>query len=137
VTTDPQKPIPEITEALRPFLAAAREGRLVMQRCSRCGQRRFPPREICSDCLGRDADWVASSGRGTIVSFNVMHQVYHPGFASEVPYAVVLVELEEGGRLLTNLIGCSPERVRIGLPVEVQFEKRSEEISLPQFRPRP
>ncbi len=137
MTTDPQKPIPEITEALRPFLAAAREGRLVVQRCRGCGRRRFPPREICSDCLCRDADWVASSGRGTIVSFNVMHQVYHPGFASEVPYAVVLVELEEGGRLLTNLIGCSPDRVRIGLPVEVQFEKRSEEISLPQFRPRP
>ena len=137
MTTDPQKPIPEITEALRPFLAAARDGRLVVQRCSRCGHRRFPPREICSDCLGRDAEWVASSGRGTIISFNVMHQVYHPGFASEVPYAVVLVELEEGGRLLTNLIGCSPDRVRIGLPVEVQFEKRSEEISLPQFRPRP
>jgi len=137
VTTQPQKPIPEITEALRPFLAAARDGRLVVQRCSRCGHRRFPPREICSDCLGRDAEWVASSGRGTIISFNVMHQVYHPGFASEVPYAVVLVELEEGGRLLTNLIGCSPDRVRIGLPVEVQFEKRSEEISLPQFRPRP
>ncbi len=137
MTTDPHKPIPEITEALRPFLAAAREGRLVVQRCKHCGQRRFPPREICSDCLGRDADWVASSGRGTIVSFNVMHQVYHPGFASDVPYAVVLVELEEGGRLLTNLIGCAPDQVRIGLPVEVQFEKRSDEISLPQFRPRP
>jgi uncharacterized protein len=136
VTTDPQKPLPEITEALRPFLAAAREGRLLVQRCQRCGQRRFPPREICSDCLGRDADWVASSGRGTIVSFNVMHQVYHPAFASEVPYAVVLVELEDGGRLLTNLTGCPLDLVRVGLPVEVEFEKRSDEISLPQFRPR-
>jgi uncharacterized OB-fold protein len=66
-----------------------------------------------------------------------MHQVYHPGFASAVPYAVVLVELEEGGRMLTNLIDCPLDRVRVGLPVEVEFEKRTDEISLPQFRPRP
>ena len=132
--TSPQKPIPDVSEELAPFFAAAREGRLVIQRCTGCGQRRFPPREICSRCLGREAEWVPSGGRGTIVSFNVMHQVYHPGFASEVPYAVVLVELEDGGRLLSNLVDCPLEHLRIGLPVEVTFERRSDEIYLPQFR---
>jgi uncharacterized OB-fold protein len=136
VTTDPHKPVPEVTEVLRPLFDAAREGRLVVQRCKRCGERRFPPREICSGCLGREAEWVTSCGRGTIVSFNVMHQVYHPGFASAVPYAVVLVELEDGGRMLTNLMDCPLDGVRVGLPVEVVFEKRTEEIWLPQFRPR-
>lgn len=76
------------------------------------------------------------SGRGTVYSFNVMHQVYHPGFAPEVPYPVVLVELEEGCRILSNVVECPVDRLRIGLPVEVCFERRSEEIVLPQFRPR-
>lgn len=130
------KPIPEITEELRPFFAAASEGRLVVQRCRRCGNLRFPPRSICSQCLGREADWAPVSGRGALYSFNVMHQVYHPGFAPEVPYPVVLVELEEGCRMLSNLVDCPRPDLRIGLPVEVVFEKVNDEISLPKFRPR-
>lgn len=129
------KPIPEVTEELRPFFAAARERRLVVQRCRGCGKLRFPPRLICSHCLGRDAEWVPVSGRGTIYSFNVMHQVYHPGFAAEAPYAVVLVELEEGCRMISNVVDCSREELRIGLPVEVVFEPVSEGVTLPRFRP--
>jgi uncharacterized OB-fold protein len=136
MTESAPKPIPEVTEELRPFFAAAREGRLVVQRCTACGRRRFPPRDICSDCLGRGAEWVAASGRGRVVSFNVMHQLYHPGFAAEVPYAVALVELEDGGRMLTNVVDCSLERLRVGLAVEVTFERRSADVTLPQFRPR-
>ena len=130
------KPVPEVTDELRPFFAAAREGRLVVQRCRGCGERRLPPREICHRCLGRDSEWAEASGRGTVYSFNVMHQVYHPGFAAEVPYAVVLVELEEGGRVLSNLVDCPPGDVRIGLPVEVTFERLTDEVTLPKFRPR-
>jgi uncharacterized OB-fold protein len=129
------KPVPEVTEELRPFFAAARERRLVVHRCSKCGHRRFPPREICSRCLAREAEWVPSSGRGTVVSYNVMHQVYHPGFAAEVPYPVVLVELEDGGRMISNVVDCPLDRVRIGLAVEVAFEERTPEIVLPVFRP--
>jgi len=130
------KPVPEVTEELRPFFAAARESRLLVQRCRQCGRRRFPPREICSECLARDSEWVESSGRGAVVSFNVMHQVYHPGFATEVPYAVVLVELEDGGRMIANVVDCPLERLRIGMPVQAAFEKRSDEVTLPQFRPQ-
>jgi uncharacterized OB-fold protein len=130
------KPVPEVTEELRPFFAAARENRLVVQRCEGCGRRRFPPREICSECLCRDARWVESAGRGTVVSFNVMHQVYHPAFAAEVPYAVVLVELEDGGRMIANVVDCPLDRLAIGMAVEAVFEKRSDEVALPQFRPR-
>jgi uncharacterized protein len=129
------KPIPEVTEELRPFFAAAREGRLVVERCKRCGRRRFPPRPICSECLGREAEWAPSSGCGKIVSFNVMHQVYHPGFAAEVPYAVVLVELDDGGRILSNIVDCPLDRVAIGLEVEATFERVSDEVTLPKFRP--
>lgn len=75
-------------------------------------------------------------GRGTIYSFNVMHQVYHPGFASEVPYPVVLVELEEGCRVLSNVVDCPADRLRIGLGVEVVFERLNDDVVLPKFRPR-
>ncbi|MGH7858649.1 MAG: Zn-ribbon domain-containing OB-fold protein [Candidatus Binatia bacterium] len=130
------RPIPEVTEELRPFYEAAREGRLAVQRCPDCGTLRFPPRPICSRCLGRASEWTTVSGRGEIFSFNVMHQVYHPGFAREVPYPVVLVELEEGCRVLSNVVDCPRERLRIGLAVEVVFEKVNEEVTLPKFRPR-
>jgi len=131
-----EKPIPEVTAALKPFFAAAAKHELVVQRCTRCGERRFPPREICSRCLARESEWVSASGRGTIFSYNLMHQVYHPGFASEVPYAVVLVDLEDGGRMLSNLVDCPTEKVKIGLPVEVVFDRLSDEVTLPKFRPR-
>ena len=129
------KPVPEVTAELRPFFAAARDGRLVVQRCRACGERRFPPREICSHCLSREVEWVAAEGRGKILSYNVMHQVYHPGFAAEIPYAVVLVELDDGGRMISNLVDCPVERVTIGLPVEAVFERLTDEVVLPKFRP--
>jgi uncharacterized OB-fold protein len=134
VSPGAQKPIPVVTPELRPFFEAARAGALVVQRCTLCGQRRFPPRDICSRCLGRDSEWVRSSGRGKIVSWNVMHQVYHPAFADEVPYAVVLVELDDGARMISNVVDCPLDRLAIDLPVEVTFETLSDEVSLPKFR---
>jgi hypothetical protein len=124
-----------MSDAMRPFFEAARAHRLVIQRCTACGTYRFPARELCSRCLARDAAWVPASGRGKVFSYGVVHQVYHPAFAADVPYAVVVVELEEGVRLTTNLLDCPLEAVRIGLPVEVCFEDRTPEVSLPQFRP--
>lgn len=130
------KPLPRITPDLAPFFAAAKARKLVVQRCTSCGQRRFPPRELCSSCWSRDTEWVPVSGRGAVFSFYWMHQIYHPGFAAEVPYAVVIVALEEGPHMLSNIVGCSREQLRIGLPVEVTFEDASDEVTLPKFRPR-
>jgi hypothetical protein len=131
------KPMPRVTDELAPFFAAASRHQLVVQRCTRCGTLRFPPREICSasGCWSRDADWVPVSGRGEVYSFYVMHQVYHPGFATEVPYAVVIVQLAEGPRMLTNVVDCPPDRITIGMPVEAVFEQLSETVTLPKFRP--
>jgi uncharacterized OB-fold protein len=131
------KPLPEMTPTMKPFWDAARRHELVVQRCRGCGTPRFPARDICSRCLSRDAEWSRVSGRGTVFSWAVMHQVYHPGFASEVPYAVVVIELEEGARLVTNVVGCPPGDIRAGLPVEVVFEDVAPEVTLPKFRPRP
>ena len=130
------KPIPVVTPALAPFFEAARRGVLTVQRCDSCGRFRFPPRELCPHCLASGASWLPVSGRGEVFSFNVMHQVYHPGFAAEVPYAVAVVQLEEGARMISNVIGVKPHELRCGMPVEVVFEKLNDEITLTKFRPR-
>lgn len=97
---------------------------------------RFPAYEICSKCNSTESTWVPVSGRGEVFSFNIMHQVYHPAFAAEVPYAVVVVELEEGCKFVSNLAGVKPHEIKCGMPVEVMFEKLSDEVSIPKFRLR-
>jgi len=136
MSTDPRfpRPIPEIDQQLAPFFAAAKEHRLVVQRCTGCGAHRFPPRELCSGCLSTESTWVEVSGRGEIFSYNVMHQIYHPAFAAEVPYAVVVVKLAEGPKMISNLVDCAVNEIRIGMPVEVVFESVSPEVTLPKFR---
>lgn len=129
------KPIPAITPEMRPFFEAAKRHALVVQRCTACGTHRFPAREICSKCLSRAAQWVQVSGAGQVFSYNVMHQVYHPGFAGEVPYAVVVVKLAEGAKLNSNLVGVPPHAIRIGMPVKVVFEDITDEVTLPKFAP--
>ena len=130
------KPLPQITSEMAPFWEAARRHQLVVQRCRGCGEHRFPARDLCSRCLSRAADWVPVCGRGVIFSYVVMHQVYHPGFADQVPYAVVVVQLEEGARMLSNLLDCPLQDVRVDMPVEVVFEELTPEVTLPKFRPR-
>ncbi len=132
----PSKPIPAVTPNMAEFFAGAKSGKLMVQRCDGCGQLRFPACELCSRCLGTRASWVEVSGRGEVYSFNIMHQVYHPGFAREVPYAVVVIQLEEGPRMVSNLVGIKPHEIRCGMPVEVVFEKLNDEVSIPKFRPR-
>ena len=128
------KPLPAITPDMVPFWEAAKRHQLVVQKCGGCGVHRFPPRELCSLCLSRESSWVPASGRGKVFSFVVMHQAYHPAFADELPYAVVVVELEEGARITSRLVDCPAGEVRIDMPVTVVFEDASPEISLPKFR---
>jgi len=130
-----QKPIPTITPDMQPFFDAAKRHELVVQRCMQCGTHRFPAREICSSCLSRDVQWVRVAGTGHIFSYNVMHQVYHPGFADEVPYAVVVVQLDEGARMISSLVGVAPHDITIGMPVRVTFDDVTESVTLPKFVP--
>jgi uncharacterized OB-fold protein len=129
------RPIPTITPEMRPFFAAAKRRELAVQRCAKCGALRFPARPLCSHCLSRDSEWVAVSGRGEVFSYGIMHQVYHPGFADAVPYAVVVVRLDEGVKMVSNLVGVPTQEVAIGIPVRVVFEDITEEVTLPKFTP--
>ena len=131
----PAKPLPQVSPEMAPFFEAARRHALVVQRCAGCGALRFPARSICSTCLSREATWVPVSGRGAVFSFAIMHQAVHPGFAAETPYAVVVIQLDEGPRLLSNLVDCPTADVRIGQPVEVVFDDVTPEVTLPKFRP--
>jgi len=128
------KPVPKATPALAPFLEAACAGRLAVQRCGACGTLRFPPREVCSRCWSRDVEWTDVSGRGEIFAFYVMHQVYHPGFAADVPYNVCQIDLDEGVRMVSNIIGVASADLRIGMRVEAVFDALTNEVSVPKFR---
>jgi uncharacterized OB-fold protein len=131
----PTRPVPAVTPEMAPFWDAARRHELAAQRCLDCGAFRFPVREVCSACLSRRAEWRRVSGRGRIFSVAIMHQANHPWFAAHVPYPVVVVELEEGARMLSTVAGVEPHAIAIGMPVTVGFDDVTTEISLPVFRP--
>jgi len=86
-------------------------------------------------CLSTDITWAQASGKGTLYTFALMHQVLHPGFASEVPYNVAEVDLEEGVRVTSTIVGSPNDNLRIGMPLEVTFEAITDEVSLPKFKP--
>ena len=129
-------PIPVPTPETRPFWAAARRHELSLQRCRACGAHVFYPRAACPECLGADLEWKRVSGRGRLHTFTVVHRG-QKGFPLGPPYVIAIVELDEGPRMMTNLIGieADPAKLTIGMPVEVVFEDVSAEIALPRFRP--
>ena len=134
-TEAPQKPLPLPDAESAPFFEGAREGRLMLMRCKDCGTPRLPSRQHCDECLSSDYEWFAASGRGTVRTFGVMHQRYHPGFAADLPYNIAIIELEEGPRLPANVVGVANADLRVGLPVVVEWEHH-EDVTLPKFRPR-
>ncbi len=139
----PAKPVPVPDEESRPFFEGALRGVLLLRRCRDCGTFMSPTggigaplRPRCVTCFSADIEWAPASGRGTLYSFALMHQVYDPAFAGEVPYNIAVVELEEGVRTTTNVVGCANEELQIGMPLEVTFERVSEDVAVPKFRPR-
>lgn len=129
-----QKPVPTPTPDSQPFYDAAKQGRLVIQRCAKCGVSRFVARTYCAECGSGDSDWVPASGRATLISWAHVHQKYHPAFLAETPYPIATVELEEGPRLVTDLVGVSGVTLRAGLPLRVEFADAGE-WKIPKFRP--
>jgi uncharacterized OB-fold protein len=129
------KPLPRIDEESKGFWEACQRRELVLQRCGQCGTLRYYPRALCPTCLSDTVEWVRASGRGTVYTFTVTHQNQAPGFRDALPYVLAYVELEEGVRMLTNIVGCAPDAVRIGMPVEVAFEDATPAVTLPTFKP--
>jgi uncharacterized OB-fold protein len=134
-TTDYKKPIPIPDEASKPFFDGAREHRLMLQKCTSCGSVMWPVKPRCTNCWSADITWVPADGHGTLYSFTLMHQLFHPGFADEMPYNIAEVDLAEGVRIISNVVGCPNSELQIGMPLEVIFEDITDEISLPKFKP--
>jgi uncharacterized OB-fold protein len=129
------KPLPRIDEESRGFWEACQRHELYLQRCRACGATRYYPRTLCPHCLNDTTDWVLSSGKGTVYTYTVTQQNQAPGFRDSLPYVLAYVELDEGVRMLTNIVGCDAGAVRIGMPVEVVFEDVTPEATLPKFKP--
>jgi uncharacterized OB-fold protein len=126
------RPAPRPDPESAAYWAATVEGRLVVQRCTSCGHHQLYARAHCLACRS-PVEWVDASGRGTIYSYTVIRQNFSRAFRELLPYVVALVDLDEGPRLMTNIVGCAPEDVRVGAVVHVRFEPVSEEASLPMF----
>ena len=137
-TSEYKKPLPTPSHVSRPFWDAAKEHRLTYQRCTACGTRVFYPRDVCPgpECFGVGTlEWVESSGKGWVYASSISYQPAHPAFAGDVPYVLAIIELDEGVRMHTNVIGIDPKEVEIGMRVEVVWDDVTPEFSLPKFRP--
>ena len=132
-----RKPIPMITPENERYWQGCKQHELWLRACRDCGPY-FYPRDLCPKCGRRDVEWRQMSGRGTLYTYAIVHRAPMPGFRGDVPFITAIVELEEGPRMMTNLIGIEPdpERIKVGMPVEVSFEDITDEISLPKFRPQ-
>ena len=126
-------PIPDTDSA--PFWEGCRQHRLLIQRCAACGHPRFPPSGMCPHCRSMQSNWVTATGRGRLYSWIVIrHPIPREIYASDVPYVVALVDLEEGVRIPANMT-CAPEDIVGDMPVEVVFDDVTPDLTLPKFRP--
>lgn len=132
----PGRPLPQPTPETRHFWDGTRSGELRLQRCCSCEQVYFPPRPFCPRCASREVAVFRASGCATLYSYVISHRA-PPGSDFEPPYAIAVVELEEGPRMMTNLVEVeqTPEALELDMPLEVVFTPVSEEITLPLFRP--
>jgi uncharacterized OB-fold protein len=126
-------PAPEIQPELRDFWAATLEGKLLVPRCTACGQAHWYPRMICPFCHSTELAWEPATGSGTVYTFSIVRRGM--GDYGAAPYVLAYVELAEGPRVITNLVDCEPESVEIGQAVELVFHRASDEAALPRFRP--
>lgn len=132
---DYRKPIPQPSAETRPYWEACKRHELQLPYCPSCAQFFFYPRFFCPRCFGSDVEWRQVSGKATLYTYAIQYRPQAPGF--EPPYVTAVVELEEGPRLMTNLVDIEPdpEQIRVGMPVEVVFEDVTDEITMPKFRP--
>jgi hypothetical protein len=135
-TKYPTRPEPSTSRLTQPFWDATRGRKFLLQHCLGCKQVVQHPREMCPHCGGTELSWKEASGRGTVYAASVMHKPASPMFARKVPYVVAIIELEEGGRMMSNVVGCEPSEVRVGMPVQVTWEEMSDGRSIPLFEPR-
>jgi len=131
----PPKPVPVVQPWARPFWEAARRGVLILQHCGDCGSAIHYPRLVCPACASENLGWREASGRGVVYSFTVVESNAPSAFLVDIPYVVAVIRLEEGVRMLSNVVDCPASALRCDMPVEVVFAKLDDQFTLPKFRP--
>jgi uncharacterized protein len=128
-----EKPLPVIDPGSEPFWTAAKDHRLSIPRCRACGQHHFYPRELCPHCYSDDIEWTDVSGKGEIYSYTIARMPAGPPYVDDVPYVIAMVALDEGPRMMTNIVTSDVETVGIGDRVVVKFDDVTDEVTLPKF----
>jgi len=129
-----ERPVPRATEVSQGFWAGVQRGELVVQGCRGCRALRHYPQPMCPSCGSTESEWVALSGRGEIYSFTVSHRAFHPAWKDHVPYVIATIELDEGVRMVCDLLDADPQQVTIGQRVEVFFAELPGQGMMPRFR---
>jgi uncharacterized protein len=135
---EPDRPLPQpITPESRPYWDGLKQGHLMLPHCTACGHTFFYPRTICPRCQTREITWVRASGKGRLHAFGIAHQSFNRAFRVAPPYVLAMVELEEGPRLMSNLVNVAPDPrvVKCDMPVEVVFTRLTDDVTLPLFQP--
>lgn len=125
-------PVPQADDESREFYEGARRHELMLMRCKGCGSWRLPSRPRCPDCWSTDTEWTRASGRATLYSFGVMHQKF-PGFEGDAPYQYAIVELEEGPRIVSNVVGVADGEMRVDMPLVACFDDVADDATLVRF----
>jgi uncharacterized OB-fold protein len=129
--------LPTIEDDTRAFWDAAGEGRFLLRRCRACGEVHHYPRSFCPSCWSDDVEWIDATGRATLYTWSVVFANDLPPFPERLPYVAAVVDLEEGPRVMTNVVGCDPGELRIGMDLVVDFRPLTDDIIAPVFRPTP
>ncbi len=126
--------LPQPDHASRHYWQSAAEGRLVVQRCTTCNRFQFYPRSLCASCAG-ETEWVDASGRGTLHTYTIIRQNRSKAFAALSPYAVGIVDLDEGVRMMSNIVDCDVDAIHVGMALEVLILRAADDVGLPFWRP--
>lgn len=131
------KPIPSPQGESDFYWQKAKQHELWLRKCNACGQAYFYPRDISPCCFSKDTTWIRASGKATLYTYAIVHRPPTPAFQKDVPFVTAIVELEEGPRMPTNIVMSdpTPEKLQIGMPLQVTFEGITDTIALPKFRP--
>ena len=135
MTDKPPKHFPRPTPETEAYWDGCRKHELLLQRCTECSEFQFYPRILCTSCSSDKLEWVKANGQGKILTFTVVRRPVSEAYAADIPYVVALIELDEGPTMMSNVVECNPEALKIGDPVRVLFEDWSKDISIPMFSP--
>jgi uncharacterized OB-fold protein len=132
-----RKPLPVPDMDSKEFWDGCHRHELLLQRCDNCHNYRYPPQVICPVCFSTDSKWEKANGRGEVYTFTVVRRALGPDWEDAVPYTIGVIQLDEGVRMVSNVVDCKPEDVRVGMKVAVTFDDVTENVALPKFKPTP